>query len=223
VFSRCQTNFTWSALRAACRPWSPPLHILLIGRCGRLAFMRNVNPGYKLVNNGGYPQIAQDYELMFRVLNGLPCDVLLGAHGSYYGMEAKFARVNDAAANPFVDAAGSRAMWRSGRRLSRRSGRSGRANRLTEKTHHFFADFSRGMGSSERMQDGELYSPLQRQITTTARRSSRGISSGFSIGRRRGYRPLAGCFRVLPCRGALRCWRAIVPHCRRWARVCGRA
>ena len=68
--------------------------------------MRNVNPGYKLVNNGGYPQIAQDYELMFRVLNGLPCDVLLGAHGSYYGMEAKFARVNDASANPFVDPSG---------------------------------------------------------------------------------------------------------------------
>jgi metallo-beta-lactamase class B len=65
----------------------------------------NVNPGYKLVNNAAYPQIAQDYELMFRVLNGLPCVVFLGAHGSYYGMEEKFARVNDAAANPFVDAA----------------------------------------------------------------------------------------------------------------------
>jgi metallo-beta-lactamase class B len=66
----------------------------------------NVNSGYKLVNNAGYPQIAQDYELMFRVLNGLRCDVFLGAHGSYYGMEEKFARVNDAAANPFVDPAG---------------------------------------------------------------------------------------------------------------------
>src|SRR5262247_67572 len=28
----------------------------------------NVNPGYKLVNNAAYPQIAQDYERMFRVL-----------------------------------------------------------------------------------------------------------------------------------------------------------
>jgi metallo-beta-lactamase class B len=66
----------------------------------------NVNPGYKLVNNAAYPQIAQDYQLMFRVLKALPCDVFLGAHGSYYGMEEKFARVNDAAANPFVDPAG---------------------------------------------------------------------------------------------------------------------
>jgi metallo-beta-lactamase class B len=66
----------------------------------------NVNPGYRLVNNAVYPQIAQDYELMFRVLKALPCNVFLGAHGSYYGMEEKFARVNDAAANPFLDPEG---------------------------------------------------------------------------------------------------------------------
>jgi metallo-beta-lactamase class B len=66
----------------------------------------NVNPGYKLVNNTAYPQIAQDYEEMFRVLKGLPCDVFLGAHGAYYGMEEKFARVKEGAANPFVDPEG---------------------------------------------------------------------------------------------------------------------
>jgi metallo-beta-lactamase class B len=63
----------------------------------------NVNPGYKLVNNPLYPGIAQDYEKMFRVLKGLPCDVFLGAHGGYYGMEAKFARVKEGGPNPFVD------------------------------------------------------------------------------------------------------------------------
>ena len=41
----------------------------------------NVNAGYKLVNNTAYPQIASDYERMFRVLKSLPCDVFLGAHG----------------------------------------------------------------------------------------------------------------------------------------------
>jgi metallo-beta-lactamase class B len=66
----------------------------------------NVNPGYKLVNNAAYPQIARDYEQMFRVLKGLPCDVFLGAHGAYYGMEEKFARVKEGAANPFVDPQG---------------------------------------------------------------------------------------------------------------------
>jgi metallo-beta-lactamase class B len=68
----------------------------------------NVNPGYKLVGNAAYPEIARDYELTFRVLKSLPCDVFLGAHGSYYGMEEKFGRLKDGAANPFVDSAGYR-------------------------------------------------------------------------------------------------------------------
>jgi metallo-beta-lactamase class B len=66
----------------------------------------NVNPGYKLVNNARYSQIAQDYEQTFRVLKALPCDVFLGAHGDYYGMAGKFARVKEGGVNPFVDPEG---------------------------------------------------------------------------------------------------------------------
>ena len=66
----------------------------------------NVNAGYKLVDNAAYPTIAQDYESTFRTLNSLPCDVFLGAHGGYFGMEAKFARMKAGAANPFVDPEG---------------------------------------------------------------------------------------------------------------------
>ena len=66
----------------------------------------NVNPGYKLVNNVTYPEIADDYARGFRVLKSLPCDVFLGAHGSYYGMEAKYARLNAGGANPYIDPAG---------------------------------------------------------------------------------------------------------------------
>ena len=66
----------------------------------------NVNPGYKLVNNPQYPQIAADYEKMFRVLKQLPCDIFLGAHGSYYNMEAKFAKLKSGGANPFIDPEG---------------------------------------------------------------------------------------------------------------------
>lgn len=66
----------------------------------------NVNPGYKLVNNPQYPQIAQDYEKMFRVLKQLPCDIFLGAHGSYYNMESKFAKLKNGEANPFIDPEG---------------------------------------------------------------------------------------------------------------------
>ncbi len=69
----------------------------------------NVNPGYKLVNNKTYPQIAQDYEQTFRVLKELPCDVFLGAHGSYYDMLAKYPRLKEGGVNPFVDPAGYKA------------------------------------------------------------------------------------------------------------------
>jgi metallo-beta-lactamase class B len=66
----------------------------------------NVNPGYKLVNNAQYPQIAQDYEHTFRTLKALPCDVFLGAHGGYYDMTEKFARLKTSTTNPFIDPEG---------------------------------------------------------------------------------------------------------------------
>jgi len=66
----------------------------------------NVNPGYKLVGNDKYPEIARDFERTFHVLKGLPCDVFLGAHGSYYGLEEKFAKLSKGGANPFIDPQG---------------------------------------------------------------------------------------------------------------------
>jgi metallo-beta-lactamase class B len=69
----------------------------------------NVNPGYRLAGNADYPEIA-DFARTFRVLKGLRCDIFLGAHGNYYNMEAKFARLQAGErANPFVDPAGYRA------------------------------------------------------------------------------------------------------------------
>lgn len=69
----------------------------------------NVNPGYKLVNNSRYPSIAADYAHTFAVLKALPCDVFLGAHGSYFDLETKFARLKPGAANPYIDPAGYKA------------------------------------------------------------------------------------------------------------------
>jgi metallo-beta-lactamase class B len=66
----------------------------------------NVNPGYKLVGNALYPHIAEDYAHTFRTLKALPCDVFLGAHGSYYDMEAKYARMQATGPNPFIDPGG---------------------------------------------------------------------------------------------------------------------
>jgi len=70
----------------------------------------NVNPGYQLVNNSDYPEIADDFSRTFRILKSTPCEIFLGAHGNYYGMEAKFRRLTGSPSeNPFVDPEGYKA------------------------------------------------------------------------------------------------------------------
>jgi metallo-beta-lactamase class B len=66
----------------------------------------NVNPGYKLVQNDKYPQIAEDYERMFRVLKSLSCDIFLGSHGGYFDMDEKLKRKKDGEPSPFIDPEG---------------------------------------------------------------------------------------------------------------------
>lgn len=66
----------------------------------------NVNPGYILVGNKNYPQIAHDYIKTFQVLKSLPCELFLGAHGAYFGMKAKYDKMNASGGNPFIDPEG---------------------------------------------------------------------------------------------------------------------
>jgi metallo-beta-lactamase class B len=70
----------------------------------------NVNPGYRLVDNKSYPEIADDFGRTFKILKELPCDVFLGAHGGYYGMIEKYEKAKSGSSkNPFIDPAGYRA------------------------------------------------------------------------------------------------------------------
>jgi len=69
----------------------------------------NVNPGYILVGNKKYPQIAEDYVKTFSVLKSLPCDLFLGAHGAYFGLIAKYEKMKAGGPNPFIDPDGYRA------------------------------------------------------------------------------------------------------------------
>ncbi len=66
----------------------------------------NVNPGYKLVNNAVYPEMAADFERTFRVLKALPIDVFLGAHGSYFDLETKYAEREKRGLAAFIDRQG---------------------------------------------------------------------------------------------------------------------
>ncbi len=69
----------------------------------------NVNPGYVLVNNKNYPQIAADYVKTFALLKTLPVDLFLGAHGAYFNLKDKLPKVTAGDPNPFIDAAGYKA------------------------------------------------------------------------------------------------------------------
>jgi metallo-beta-lactamase class B len=64
-----------------------------------------VNPGFRLVGKESYPGIAQDFERTFRTLKALPCDLFLGAHGSYFDLDAKRKRMGGAK-NPFIEPEG---------------------------------------------------------------------------------------------------------------------
>lgn len=74
-------------------------HVVIVGS-------PNVNPGYRLVENRQYPDIARDYQQGFKTLSGLPCDIFLGAHGGYFGLVEKYARWRQGDRNAFVDPAG---------------------------------------------------------------------------------------------------------------------
>jgi metallo-beta-lactamase class B len=79
-----------------------PAHVVIVGG-------PNMNPHCRLVKNGVYPQIATDFQHGFAVLKGLPCDVFLGAHGSYFGLTAKLQRMKNGERDVFVDPNGYKA------------------------------------------------------------------------------------------------------------------
>ena len=64
---------------------------------------------YRLINNKAYPEIVSDYEHSFARLKHLPCDVFLGAHGSFFDLREKRTRLKAGARpNPFIDPDGFR-------------------------------------------------------------------------------------------------------------------
>lgn len=66
-------------------------------------------PGYKLVNNAKYPDIAADYARTFELLKSLKCDVFLAPHGSFFALKEKTQRLEKGAkSNPFIDPDGYR-------------------------------------------------------------------------------------------------------------------
>jgi len=78
------------------------LNVVVVGGTG-------INPGVTLLNNPKYASIVEDYTRTWGILRSLPCDVFLGAHGNYFGMDDKLARFKAGAKpNPFIDPRGYR-------------------------------------------------------------------------------------------------------------------
>jgi metallo-beta-lactamase class B len=75
------------------------LHVVIVGS-------PNVNKGYKLINNSKFPNIADAYKRQFQVLKSLPCDIFLGSHGDYFGLDAKYPRFKNGDKEAFIDPAG---------------------------------------------------------------------------------------------------------------------
>ena len=70
------------------------LHVVIVGS-------PNVLDSYKLVRNPTYPRIADDFRSEFAVLKALPCDIFLGAHGAYFGLQAMYQRLQSHQPDPF--------------------------------------------------------------------------------------------------------------------------
>ncbi len=85
-----------------CTTWT--LQVMQGGRSLNAVIVgsQNVNPGWRLVDRAGqpasYPGIAADYKRTFATLQGLKCDIFLGAHGGYFGMLEKLQRRKPSAA-----------------------------------------------------------------------------------------------------------------------------
>lgn len=57
---------------------------------------------FDLVDNPDYPNIVSDYRRTYEVLNALPCDVFLGAHGRWFDLPGRRASVAAGNADAFV-------------------------------------------------------------------------------------------------------------------------
>jgi metallo-beta-lactamase class B len=97
-----------------CTTWT--MRALLDGKPREVVIVGswNVNPGFRLVDQPGhpasYPGIAADYRHTFAVLKSLPCDIFLGAHGSYFNMLGKLDRAKSGAGDSvWIDPEGYRA------------------------------------------------------------------------------------------------------------------
>ena len=94
-----------------CTTWTLPVHLpgepadrllnaVIVGGVGFWDDFRLLDAGEQ---KASYPGIAEDFAQTFRVLQSLPCDLFLGAHGSYFGLKNKLPRLEKEGPQVFID------------------------------------------------------------------------------------------------------------------------
>jgi metallo-beta-lactamase class B len=97
-----------------CTTWTLPVHLpgepadrlrnaVIVGGVMFWSDFRLIDAGDQ---KASYPGIAEDFARTFRVLRALPCDIFLGAHGSYFGLQSKLPRLEKEGPQVFLDPAG---------------------------------------------------------------------------------------------------------------------
>ena len=97
-----------------CTTWTFPVHLsgepddrlrnaVIVGGVMFWSDFRLIDAGDQ---KASYPGIAEDFASTFRVLQSLPCDVFLGAHGSYFSLKSKLAGIAEKGPRVLIDPAG---------------------------------------------------------------------------------------------------------------------
>ena len=87
-------------------PGDPAGKVRNIVIIGGVSFWSEYNFVASPNRRASYPGIAEDFQHTFALLHSLPCDVFLGAHGSYFSLLTKLPRYSQEGPRIFIDPAG---------------------------------------------------------------------------------------------------------------------
>ena len=94
-----------------CTTWTFPVTVAGTVRQGLVHCSSSVLSGYKLGKTETYPGITADFEKSFATWKSLPCEVFLGSHGQFFGMDAKRKALAGGKRDAFVDPEGCKAFY----------------------------------------------------------------------------------------------------------------
>ncbi|MDZ4363952.1 subclass B3 metallo-beta-lactamase [Brevundimonas sp.] len=96
---------------AGCTTWTFPVTVAGTVRQALVHCSSSVLPGYKLGKTETYPGITAAYEKSFATWKALPCEVFLGSHGRFFGMDTKRKALDAGKADAFVDPQGCKTFY----------------------------------------------------------------------------------------------------------------